>query len=80
MAPGGCPQVPRGHTGMVWAVAVLGGGRTVSASWDKTLKVWSVTDRRRHMAVLQINRHWRDAISNPERKLCRKFLARQCED
>ena len=61
-------------------MAVLGGDRIVSASWDKTLKVWSVTDRRRHMAVLQINRHWRDAISNPERKLCRKFLARQCED
>ena len=60
-------------------VAVLEGDRIVSASGDRTLKVWSVTDRRRHMAVLQINRHWRDAISNPERKLCRKLLARQCE-
>ena len=80
MASGECLQMLRGHTDMVWAVAVLGGDRIVSASWDKTLKVWSVADRRRHMAVLQINRHWRDAISNPERKLCRKFLARQCED
>ena len=29
------------------------------------------------MATLQINRYWRDAIGNPERQLCRKWLARQ---
>ena len=74
-----CVRTLSGHTGCVRAVAVLGADRIVSASHDKTLKVWSVTDRRRHMAALQINRHWRDAISNPERKLCRKWLDRQCE-
>ena len=36
--------------------------------------------RRRHMAHLQIQRHWRVAISNPERALCRKLLARECFD
>ena len=80
LAPGWCPQALRDHSRPVDAFAVLEEGHTVSASDDKTLRVWRVTDRQRHMAVLQINRHWRDAISNPERKLCRKFLARQCED
>ena len=71
-----CVRTLSGH---VRAVAVLDADRIVSGSWDGTLKVWSVTHKRRHMAALQINRHWRDAISNPERKLCRKWLARQCE-
>ena len=74
-----CVRTLSGHTGCVRAVAVLDADRIVSSSWDRTLKVWSVTDRRRHMAALQINRHWRDAIGNPERKLCRKWLTRQCE-
>ena len=68
-----------GHTWAVEGVAVLGDGRIVSGGLDKTLKLWSVTDPRRHVAALQINRHWRDAIGNPERKLCRTWLARQCE-
>ena len=74
-----CLQTLTGHSESVLAVAVLDADRIVSGSWDKTLEVWSVTNRRRHMAALQINRHWRDAISNPERTLCRKWLARQCE-
>ena len=74
-----CLQTLGGHSDTVTAVAVLDADRIVSGSYDKTLKVWSVTDPRRHMAALQINRHWRDAIGNPERKLCRKWLARQCE-
>ena len=60
-------------------VARLDADRVVSYSWDNTLKVWSTTDPRRHMAASQIHRHWRDAISNPQRKLCRKWLQRQCE-
>ena len=79
LASGECLQTLSGHSHFVAAVAVLDADRIVSGSWDKTLEVWSVTDRRRHMAALQINRHWRDAIGNPERKLCRKWLARQCE-
>ena len=79
LAPGGCPQAPSGHSHEVNTVAVLGADRTVGGGHDQTLEVWSVTGRRRHMAALQINRHWRDAIGNPERKLCRKWLARQCE-
>ena len=74
-----CLQTLSGHKDCVNAVAVLDADRIVSGSLDKTLKVWSVTDPRHHMAALQINRHWRDAISNPERTLCRKWLARQCE-
>ena len=74
-----CLQTLGGHSDTVTAVAVLDADRIVSGSSDRTLKVWSATDRRRHMAVLQINRHWREAISNPERKLCRKLLARQYE-
>ena len=79
VASGECLQTLSGHSLSVTAVAVLDADRIVSGSWDMTLKMWSVTDRRRHMAALQINRHWRDAISNPERTLCRKWLARQCE-
>ena len=74
-----CLRTLAGHLSWVHAVAVLEGDRIVSSSFDGTLKVWIATDRRRHMAVLQINRHWRDAISNPERKLCRKLLRRQYE-
>ena len=79
LAPGGCPQAPSGHSHEVNTVAVLGADRTVGGGHDQTLEVWSVTGRRRHMAALQINRHWRGAIGNPKRKLCRKWLARQCE-
>ena len=79
LASGECLQTLSGHSSFVHAVAVLDADRIVSGSGDKTLKVWSVTDPRRHMAALQINRYWRDAISNPERKLCREWLARQCE-
>mgnify|MGYP002023862866 CR=1 FL=1 len=75
-----CLQTLSGHSSIVAAVAVLDADRIVSGSYDKTLKVWNVTDRRRHMAALQINRHWRDAISNPERKLCRKWLMRWCNE
>ena len=79
VASGECLQTLSGHSCCVFAVAVLDADRIVSVSYDGALKVWSVADRRRHMAALQINRHWRDAISNPERKLCRTWLARQCE-
>ena len=79
LSSGECLQTLSGHLAPVRAVAVLDADRIVSSSCDMTLKMWSVTDRRRHMAALQINRHWRDAISNPERTLCRKWLARQCE-
>ena len=75
---GECVQALPGHSSEVCAVAGLDADRVVSYSWDNTLKVWSATDRRRHMAALQIHRHWRDAISNPERKLCRKWLQWQC--
>ena len=76
---GECLQALSGHSRPVRAVAVLDVDRIVSGSYDHKLVVWSVTHKRRHMAALQINRHWRDAISNPERKLCRKWLDRQCE-
>ena len=79
LASGECLQTLSGHSDYMNAVAVLDADRIVSVSHDNTLKVWSTTDPRRHMAALQINRHWRDAISNPERTLCRKWLARQCE-
>ena len=76
-----CLRTLSGHEDYVRAVAVLDADRIVSGSrHDHTLKVWSVTDRRRHMAALQINRHWRDAIGNPERKLCRKWLMRWCNE
>ena len=74
-----CVRTLSGHTGYVRAVAVLDADRIVSGSCDGTLKVWSVPAPRRHMAALQINRYWRDAIGNPERKLCQKWLSRQCE-
>ena len=79
LTSGECLQTLSGHSGDVFAVAVLDADRIVSGSYDHKLVVWSVTHKRRHMAALQINRHWRDAISNPERTLCRKWLARQCE-
>ena len=80
LVSGECLQTLTGHSGPVCAVAVLGCDRIVSGSCDNTLVVWSVADSRRHMAVVQINRHWREATSNPERKLCRKLLARQYEE
>jgi len=37
-----CVATLRGHTGMVYSVIQLKDGRFVSASQDKTLKVWGV--------------------------------------
>ena len=79
LASGECLQTLSGHSDYVAAVAVLDADHIVSGSHDNTLKARSVTDPRQHMAALQINRHWRDAIGNPERKLCRKWLAVQCQ-
>ena len=58
LTSGECLQTLTGHSDLVPAMAVLEGDRIVSASLDGALKVWSATDPRRHMAVLQINRHW----------------------
>ena len=32
----------QGHTQSVWSVAVLPDGNAISASYDKTLKVWDL--------------------------------------
>ncbi|KAJ1797566.1 hypothetical protein LPJ59_003056 [Coemansia sp. RSA 2399] len=54
-----CTQPPTKHAGPVTGVAVLSDGYTVggtrialSASWDKTVRLWPVDDAKRTLAVL----------------------------
>ena len=64
-------RVPRG-------AAALGGGLVVACGhWEGGgLAVWSLATPRQEVAARQISRHWRRAISDPQRALCRKVLAR----
>ena len=63
-------RVPRG-------AAALGGGLVVACGdWEGGgLAVWSLATPRQEVAARQISRHWRRAISDPQRALCRKVLA-----
>ncbi|KAJ2709921.1 hypothetical protein H4R19_004005 [Coemansia spiralis] len=59
LAAGECGTAAAKHTGPVTAVAVLGSGYraggsriAVSASWDKTIRVWAMDSPQRTLAVL----------------------------
>ena len=42
-ATGACVATLAGHEGVVRSLAVLGGSRLASGSWDHTIKIWDAT-------------------------------------
>jgi WD40 repeat protein len=45
VATGACEAVLAGHTGTLWALAVLADGRLASGSWDGRVRLWDVPSR-----------------------------------
>lgn len=88
LASGVCLLTLRGHPterrlASACSVAVVDAERVASGGGDCVVNISNVTDVRRHIAALQIHRHWRNATSNPMYELCRRWLQRnlvhECE-
>ena len=62
------PQICRGHTNVVAAVTFSTSGQhVISASWDKTLRVWD-SDSGTAVATLQGHRDWVFAVAAPDQQ------------
>ena len=59
------------------AITAVDEDRAVIADDNGNLLMVTLANPRRRMAASAMHRHWRDAISNPTRKLCRKWLERE---